>query len=67
MVLCGEHLGMVVSCIGWRREAIGDPDNNIVAQCEVIHGMPGVEGPWEFRSKDLAMIAAQEKASMSAL
>ena len=67
VVLHGEHLGTVVSHIGWRRETIGDSDNNIVAQCEIIHGMPGVEGPLEFWSKDLATIAAQEKALMSTL
>ena len=67
VVLHGEHLGMVVSHIGWLREAIGNSDNNIVAQCKVIHGMPGVERPLEFWSEDLAMIAAQKKALMSAL
>jgi len=65
VVVRGEHLGMVVSRIGWQREPIGDSGSNVVAQCEVVHGMPGVEGPLEFRSEDLAMIAAHEKASMS--
>ena len=62
VVIRGEHLGTVVSHIGWQR----DSDNNVVAQCEVVHGMPGVQGPLEFRSEDLATIAAQEKALMSA-
>ena len=66
VVVHREHLGTVVSRIGWRREPAGDSEHDVIAECEVIHGMPGVEGPLEFRSEDLAMIAPQEKASMSA-
>jgi hypothetical protein len=66
VVIHGEHLGTAVSRIGWRREPIGDSDNDIIAECEVIRGMPGVEGLLEFRSEDLAIIAARDKASMSA-
>ena len=67
VVICGEHLGMVVSCIEWRREPAGGSDQDVRAQCKVIHGMPGVVGPLEFQSKDLATIASWEKALMSAL
>ena len=66
VVVRGEHLGMVVSCIGWWREPLGDSDHDVLAQCEVIHRMPGVVGPLEFQSEDLATIASQEKALMSA-
>ena len=67
MVICGEHLETVVSCIGWQREPTGDSDHDVLAQCKVIHGIPGVVGPLEFWSEDLAMIAFQEKALMSVL
>jgi len=66
VVIHGEHLGMVVSRIGWRREPTGGSNQDVCAQCEVIHGMPGVVGPLEFQSNDLATIAFQEKALMSA-
>jgi hypothetical protein len=66
VVIRGEHLGTVVSRIGWRREPAGGSDQDVRAQCEVIHGMPGVVGPLEFQSEDLATIASREKALMSA-
>jgi len=66
VVIRGEHLGTVVSHIGWRREPAGGSDQDVCAQCKVIHGMPGVVGPLEFQSEDLATIAPQEKALMSA-
>jgi len=66
VVVCREHLGMVVSHIGWRRKPPGDSNHDVLAQCEVKHGMPGVVGPLEFWSEDLTMIASQEKALMSA-
>jgi len=61
VVVHGEHLGIVVSRIGWRRELSGDSDHNVLAQCKVIHGMPGVVGPLELWSEDLVMIASWEK------
>jgi len=66
VVIHGEHLGMVVSRIGWQREPARGSDQDIRAQCEVIHGMPDVVGPLEFQSEDLATIASWEKALMSA-
>jgi len=66
VVIHGEHLRTVVSCIGWRREPAGGSDQDVHAQCEVIHGMPGVVGPLEFQSENLATIAPREKALMSA-
>jgi len=66
VVIHGEHLGTVVSYIGWQREPAGGSDQDVRAQCEVIHGMPGVVGPLEFQSEDLATIAPWEKALMSA-
>jgi len=66
VVIRGEHLGTVVSHIGWQREPAGGSDQDVRAQCEVIHGMPGVVRPLEFQSEDLATIASQEKALMSA-
>jgi len=66
VVVCEEHLGMVVSHIGWQREPPGDSNHNVLAQYEVIHEMPDVVEPLEFWSKDLATIASQEKALMSA-
>jgi hypothetical protein len=66
VVVRGEHLGTVVSRIGWRREPAGDSDNDVIAECEVIRGVRGVEGPLEFRNEDLATIAPREKALMSA-
>jgi len=58
---------MVVSHIGWRREPPGDSNHDVLAQCKVIHGMPGVVEPLKFWSEDLVTIASQEKALMSAL
>jgi len=58
---------MVVNHIGWQREPPGDSNHDVLAQCEVIHRMPGVVGPLEFWSEDLVTIASQEKALMSAL
>jgi len=66
VVIHGEHLGAVVSRIGWQREPAGGSDQDVHAQCEIIHGMPGVVGPLEFQSEDLATIASREKALMSA-
>ena len=57
MVIYEEHLGTVVNHIGWRREPAGGSDQDVHAQYEVIHGMPGVVGPVEFQSEDLATIA----------
>jgi hypothetical protein len=66
VVIRGEHLGMVVSRIGWRRDPAGGSDHDVLAQCEVVHGKSGVVGPLEFQSEDLATIASREKALMSA-
>jgi len=66
VIIRGEHLGTVVSRIGWQREPAGGSDQDVHAQCKVIHRMPGVVRPLEFQSEDLAIIASREKALMSA-
>ena len=58
VVVHGEHLGMVVSHIGWQRKPPGDSSHDVLAQCKVINGMPGVVEPLEFQSEDLATIAS---------
>jgi len=62
VVVYGEHLAMFVSHIGWQRKAHGDSDHDVLAQCKIIHEMPGVVGPLEFQSEDLATIASWKKA-----